>query len=129
MRRLFGQILILTFLTSCSESFNIVDPITFNDKIATRTDIKSPEELIKTYYNYPVNEENPKFTINTKYLDDKSVEITLIHEGLEDDSQSGEKIVMTAKQTGQTWIVLEIKKNWKCWKGRGHTSWGTTLCN
>ena len=116
-------------MTSCSESFKTIDTKAFNEKIASRTDIKTPEELIKIYYDYPANEGNPKLTVNSKELSDKSVEITLIHEGLEDDSQSGEKIVMTAKLTGQTWTVIEIKKNWKCWDGRGHTSWGTTPCS
>ncbi|CAN5327384.1 hypothetical protein BH09BAC5_BH09BAC5_19770 [soil metagenome] len=129
MRQKFGLILILTFLASCSESFNILDIKTFNDKIASRTDIKTPEELINIYYDYPAGEGNPKLTIQTRDLGDNRVEITLIHEGLEDDSQSGEKIVMTAKQIGQTWTVIEIKENWKCWDGRGHTSWGTTPCN
>ena len=116
-------------MTSCSESFNKLDAKAFNEKIANRTDIKTPEELIKIYYVYPASEGNPKLTINTKDLGDNRIEITSIHEGLEDDSQSGEKIVMTAKKNDQNWTVIEIKENWKCWDGRGHTSWGTTPCN
>ena len=128
MRQLFGLIITLTLLTSCSESFNKLDTKAFNEKIARRTDIKTPDELIRIYYAYSASEVNPKLTINSKGLSDKSVVITLIHEGFEDDAQSGEKIVMTAKLTGLTWTVLEIKENWKCWDGKGHTSWGTTPC-
>jgi hypothetical protein len=129
MRQLFGLIITLSLLTSCSESFNSPDTKAFNDKISSRTDIKTPEELIRIYYDYPANESTPKLTISTKDVSDNNVEITLIHEGLEDDSQSGVKIVMTAKQTKETWTVLQIRENWKCWDGRGHTSWGTTPCN
>lgn len=118
----------MIFLTSCSESFKTLDNKLFNEIIAKRTDIKTPEELIKIYYNYPTSEGNSKFAIYTENLSNNSVKITLIHEGIEDDSISGEKIIMTARLTGQKWIVLEIKKNWKCWDGRGHRNWGTSLC-
>lgn len=129
MRQLFGLIITLTLLTSCSESFNTLDTKVFNDKIASQTYIKTPEELIRIYYDYPASEGTPELTISTKDLSDNTFEITLVHEWLEDDSQSGKKIIMTAKHTGETWTILEIKENWKCWDDRGHTSWGTTPCN
>ncbi len=128
MRQLFGLIITLTFLASCSEPYIKLDPNTFNEKISSRADIQTPEKLMEIYYDNPTSEGNSKRTIQTKVLGDNSVEITLIHEGLQDDSESGEKIVMTAKQIGQTWSVIEIKKNWKCRNGRGHKSWGTTPC-
>jgi len=119
----------LTFLASCSEAFKTIDAKKFNEKIATRTDIKTPQELIKLYYDYSESAGNPKLTIEAKDLGNNSFEIILIQEGFEDDSQSSQKIVMTAKQTGLTWIVKEIKENWKCWDGRGQTSWGIRPCN
>jgi len=128
MRLLFGLTITLTLLTSCSESFKTIDTKAFNSKIASRTDIKTPEDLIKIYYDSPANEGTSKLTISTKELRDNHFEITLIHEINGDDSQSGIKIIMTAKQAGKTWIVSEIKANWKCWETRGHTSWDTTLC-
>src|SRR5688572_14414355 len=129
MKLLSGLLLILGMLTSCSESFEDVDPRDFNETIATRTDIKSPEELIKIYYDYPPNEGTPKLAVNAVTLSEHKYEITLIHSGLEDDSQSGTKVVMVAELKGSTWRVETIKKNWKCWEGRGHTDWGTAYCN
>lgn len=129
MRQLFVLTLIVSFLTSCSESYKTRDPKIFNQKISNRTDIKSPEELIKIYYNYTPSEGIPKLTIYAKDLGDNSFEVTLIHEGFADDSLAGMKIVMTAKQVGQTWTVIEIKENWKCLDDRGHTSWGITPCS
>jgi hypothetical protein len=129
MKQIVGLIIIITFLPSCSESFKTIDPKTFNEKIAERTDIKTPEQLITLYYNYPENEGHPTLTIKVNKTENGYFEITLVSEGLEDDSLSGEKIVMKAKLNGQKWVVTEIKKNWKCLDGRGHTSWGTKRCN
>ena len=116
-------------LTSCSENFDIKDPSEFNKKIEERTDIKTPEQLIKTYYNYPTNEGTPKLEIDSNDLGNGVIEVTLIHDGQEDDSQRATKIVMTAELVGNKWIVHEIKTNRKCWDGRGHTNWDTEWCN
>jgi len=121
---------LVSIFGSCSESFNILDAKTFNEQIANRTDIKTPDELIKLYYNYkPEKEGKQKLLIQTIHLGENKYKVTLIHEGLLDDSMSSIKIVMIVKQTGLTWIVIEIKENWKCWKDRGHTNWGTALCS
>jgi len=121
---------VLVLLTSScgQESFNILDTKEFNDKIADRTDIDSPEELIEIFYDHSEVDDNSTITINTIDLGENIYEITLIHEGLPDDSVAGRKIVMTAELTGTTWIVTEIKENWKCWEGRGSAKWGTKLC-
>lgn len=116
-------------LTSCSESFDNIDLIKFNNSIATRTDIETAEELIMLYYGYSENEGIPKISIETKELESGKFQMTLIHDKMKDDSMRAVKIVMTVKQKGQSWAVLEIKKNWKCWEGRGHTNWGTEYCN
>lgn len=128
MKQLFALIIIMTFLSSCSESFQELDPKTFNEEITGRTDIKTPEDLVRVYYDYPEGEGSQP-TITVENLQDNTFEITCILEGLEDDSQSGEKTILRAKLNGQTWSLLQIKRNWKCWTGRGHTSWGTETCN
>jgi hypothetical protein len=129
MRQISGIVVILAFLISCSASFRKLDCHKFNEKIRSRTDIATPEELIKLYYNYPESEGTPKLSVQTVDLGKGNFEITLIHEGLEDDSQSAEKIVMTAHLKGQVWTVNEIEESWKCWDGRGHTNWGTSPCD
>ncbi len=111
------------------EVFKTLNPKKFNEKIAKRTDIKTPKELAGVYHNYINNEGKPKLAIETEKLGKNSYKITLIHERLNDDSLSAEKTVMKAELNGQTWTVTEIKENWKCQDGRGHTSWGTGLCN
>lgn len=120
---------LIILLTSCGESFKHIDTTKFNSKIQNRNDIKTPEELIEIFYDYPENEGNPKLKITCKKLDKNKFEITLIHDHLEDDSQSAVKYVMIAIKNGDMWKALEVKENWKCSNGRGHTSWGTGYCN
>lgn len=129
MKRIFEFSILLILLTSCSERFDIKDPAEFNKKIEKRTDIETAEQLIEIYYNYPPNEGTAKLDITSKEIGDGLIEVTLIHDGQEDDSQRATKIVITANLDEQKWIVLQLKTNRKCWDGRGHTNWGTEWCN
>lgn len=128
MKQLLFPFVILIVLSSCSESFKTRNPDLFNQIIAIRTDIATPEALIKFYYTQDREIDFSNITIESEPLGGSKYEITLIDENLQDDSMSGEKIVMTAELIGQTWTVHEIKANWKCHDGRGHTNWGTELC-
>jgi len=128
VRSFFLLLVTLYSLSSCSKSFRPLDHHAFNERIASRTDIANPEALIRLYYDWPENEHVARLSIQTDSLGGNSFRITLIHEGLHDDSQSAEKIVMYATHAGSTWNVTEIKMNWKCWQGRGHTGWGTGRC-
>ena len=121
--------LLVLVLASCSENFDYINPETFNASIKDKTDIQSAEQLISLYYNYPEKEGAPHITINIKKITGNTLEITMIHDNQEDDSQRAIKIIMIAQHLNRKWKVLEIKKNWKCWNGRGHTNWGTKYCN
>lgn len=126
------QIFILLFalsVISCGESFMKIDTEKFNTDIAENTNIKSPEELITIFYNYPNSEGKPNLRITTRKLKENVFEVTLIHDNQQDDSQKAEKIVMIAKKIGNKWNADKISKNWKCYNGRGHTDWGTEYCN
>src|SRR5690606_37368312 len=112
-------------LLSCNESFEELDTEKFNIEMASRNDIKTPEELITIFYNYPKNEAKPKLSISKTEIDKNIFEITLIHDNQEDDSQKAEKIIMTAEKIGTKWYAKKIIRNWKCYSGRGHTDWGT----
>ncbi len=117
---------LLLFLTSCSDS---IDSTEFNAQIASRTDINSPEDLMRLYYGSYELEGNSKLTISTKTSGENQFEITLIHNGLADDSVSDMRIIMKATKTNQTWTVLSIRESWKCREGRGHSYWGATKCS
>lgn len=129
LKKALISITFLTFFNSCTESYKMLDTEKVNKQIQHRTDIETPEELIRLYYNYSdEGEGKQKLTLKTKNIGEHKFEIILIHEGLLDDSQADQKIIMTANLNGQTWIVNEIKENWKCREGRGHTNWGTGPC-
>ena len=127
--RILRVLFLLFILTSCSENFDTIDPTEFNNKIELITDIETAKELIELNYNYPENEGKPKLTFDSRKMDNGLEEVTLIHDGLEDDSQRATKIVMIAGLKNKKWIVKEIKTNRKCWDGRGHTNWSTEWCN
>ena len=85
---------------------------------------------MQLYYPFEVEnrEGNEEININEKTLENGNTLVTLIHDNQMDDSVKGEKFIMElAKSEGQ-WNVLSIKKNWKCYEGRGHTDWGTAFC-
>jgi hypothetical protein len=100
-----------------------------NKDIAGNTNIKIPEELITFYYNYPSSESKPNLKIEKKEIEKNVFEITLIHDNQQDDSQKAEKIIMIVEKLVNKWHVKKIRRNWKCYNGRGHTDWGTEVCN
>jgi hypothetical protein len=128
MKRILFFMFLAAGSISCMEEFEHTDPTRFNESIAASTDISSAGQLIMLYYDYPEGEGTPDLTITQKELTDNRIEVTLIHDNLPDDSQQAIKIVMTVAQTGEIWTVHEIRKNWKCREGRGHTNWGTAWC-
>ncbi len=130
MKRLFPFFLLISLIAvSCApEPFNIIDPTDFNQKIADRTDIPNADELAKVYYNYPPEEGSPQFDIKSVEITEGTFETTFIHDGMMDDSQRAVKIIITSEQKDGKWEVLKIKKNFKCYEGRGHTDWGTEFC-
>ncbi len=126
---LFLTLFLLIFLlVGCSEDYVSINPSDFNKKIESNKDIKSPEDLIKFYYSYPVNESQPMISVTVEQPGNGNYIITLIADKLPDDSQSTERIIMWATRNGEFWIVNEIRKSLKCYKNRGHQDWGTRPC-
>ena len=112
-----------------TETFEISDVQQFREQVANSVYIQTAEELMRLYYTEEVSEEgNQTVTVEDVDLGDGYHQVTLIHEGLLDDSMYAQKIVIFARKTEQSWEVFEIWKNWKCRAGRGHQYWGTELC-
>jgi len=127
--RTFFFLFFIFALSSCKESFEPVDPSLFNAEIRGRTDIASPEELIKLFYGSGPGEGTRSFTVEAKETGAGVFEIMLVHEGLADDSVDSEKILMEARKENGKWTVLGIRRAWKCKPGRGRASWGTEACS
>ena len=56
--------------------------------------------------------------------------VTVMDEGLLDDSVSSEKLVLKLKRgSGGVWKVLSGQRSWKCWQGRGHQNYSAVPCS
>lgn len=117
-------------IAEISEEFVEIEIFGLN-KILTKIEVnRSAKEIMELYYPYKVaaNEGNEKISIQEEALKNGNLLVTLIHDNFLDDSVKGEKHLMELKKEKGEWTVISIKKNWKCWEGRGHTDWGIELC-
>jgi len=114
---------------SCKESFNQINFEQINKRISKDSTINSPIEIMKMYYNPPQFEENSHVFIKTDTLNKVIFRVTLEETGAGDDSEAGTKVIMTVEKLGKFWQINELKLNWKCHEGRGHTSWGISICD
>lgn len=140
---LFPVLLNLLFLTCTNnigfkvndhlpdEDFEDIDPSLFNSKVKSQNNIEDGEALMRLYYPQRVDansEGKQSMSIKSEVLKNELYKVTLIHDYMLDDSQKGLKLILFAEKTDAGWQVKAIKKNWKCWKGRGHEDWGVELC-
>jgi len=112
------------------EKFENINAVELNQMLAKESENLTAQEVMKLYYPKKVDtgEGNEKIEISENILDNGNTVVILIHDNLLDDSVKGEKYLMELKKTNGKWKVFSIKKNWKCWIGRGHTDWGIELC-
>ena len=75
------------------------------------------------------NEGNEVITITTDGSLLTSTIVTLVHDNLLDDSVRSNKIEMLLKPDGNKWIVMSIKKSWRCWRDADNSEWTNVLCN
>lgn len=102
MKPFFHILSLFLLLNSCSDTHDLIDPTSFNEKIESRTDITTAEQLIEIYYDYPPTEGIPLLAIKSKELSNGQHEVCLIHDGHQDDALRATKIVMTAELTNKT---------------------------
>lgn len=113
-----------------SEKFEMINTDEANRMLDKESENLTVQEVMKLYYPKKIEtgEGNEKIEISEHILDNGNTIVTLIHDNLLDDSIKGEKYLMELKKTNDKWKIISIKKNWKCWNGRGHTDWGIELC-
>lgn len=117
-------------IVKISEAFVEIEALELNKVLTKIEKSKSAKEVMEIYHPYKVvaNEGNEKITIQEETLENGNTLVTLIHDNLLDDSVKGEKHLMELQEEKGKWTVISIKKNWKCWEGRGHTDWGIEPC-
>ena len=121
--------LFLAIFISCGEDVIEEPEEPINKVLQSRKDIKSAKEVMLVYYEFMWPGTDNDFTIEEEKLPRDRTKVTLIRDNIKDDSMKGEKIMMLVKHDGEKWKVITIERNWKCYKGRGHTEWGTEPCN
>jgi hypothetical protein len=81
----------------------------------------SPEDkTAEGDYSYVIKQ------INTS--DSNSVIISLLEDGINDDSIKARKVIMTLIRKDGRFVVKQIKESYKCWKERGHENWSSAFC-
>jgi len=113
-----------------TEEYKELDITEINKKITNSVERLTPEVIMRMYYPYKVetSEGNEIITMHTTRLNKENIEVVLIQDNFLDDSVKGEKYVMYLKNIDSKWIVVSLKKNWKCRDERGHKDWGIELC-
>lgn len=90
----------------------------------------TPEEIVQFIYPEEDQKEGKySYTISNEGGTSGENILTLITEGIPDDSMYALKVVMTVKSENGIWKVLSIKEAYKCWPGRGHEDWGAAPCS
>jgi hypothetical protein len=114
-----------------NEEFKQLNSDDLNQLLTEKERNLSAKEVMRLFYPHKVetSEGNEKIELTEKVSNNGKIVVTLIHDNLLDDSVRGEKYVMELRKSNNRWAVISIKKNWKCWDGRGHTDWGIKLCN
>lgn len=89
------------------------------------------EEAIMQLYapKAAVAEGKYTYTITPKKIDSNHTQLTLVEEGILDDSLTGLMVVMNIEKSEGTYKVTAIKEAYKCWKGRGNENWNPEKCH
>ncbi len=99
------------------------------NKQVLEKNIKMPEDIIK--FHRPKNnqsEGNYSYTITRKIDDKLRIELTLVEDGLMDDSVKSRKSIYTMNMKDNKLIVIALKEQYKCYRDRGHEHWSPELC-
>jgi len=100
------------------------------NKTITENNISTAEEVMRAYS--PEAEETEgrySYEITVNRIDKTLEEVTLVEDGIMDDSVKGKKVLMQIKTDAGILIVESIKQTIKCWQGRGHEHWSTEPCS
>ena len=119
---------LLLFISSCSEEAVKIDVLEFNKTLEKAKELKNAKDVMRLYFDSLPGEKDTNFSVTEEQLSGGNYRITLIRTKLKDDSAEGEKYVMVAELNGSTRKVISLEKNWRCYKGRGHTDWGIDPC-
>ncbi|GAA0189319.1 hypothetical protein GCM10009122_49380 [Fulvivirga kasyanovii] len=140
MKHLYSIICsIIIIFASCSNkdhlsSFIDEDHIVFNEKITKAAEdhldwVYDPVSIVRTLFPFHKTEGKSRLIIEQVMDSQDFTTIILTHEGILDDSVSGEKRIIELKRINGQWKIISIKLGFKCWENRGHTYYSGELCS
>lgn len=106
---------------------SVIDSL--NSSLSSKN-FSTPEEIIEAVYpKEPKAEGKYSYTITKGNGTGNESTLTLISEGIPDDSMYALKVEMAVINENGQWKILRIKEAYKCWPGRGHEEWGAAPCS
>jgi hypothetical protein len=140
--RPYKYILLLLVLTigSCSE---VDEPSGFSSNRVTsyNQQVKAGRQQQQSWTSTPylimqhllraenTDLEPPSITMEQVRHPDASVTITVTQEHLQDDSVNGERQIVTFVHEQQGWVVKQVRMQYKCQTGHGHSDYAATWCS
>jgi len=120
--------LLLGFIfTSSCDIYKAPDVDEFNEDIAGRISIKSPEDLVKYYYFGDEKYSKPGVTVNHEQKKQGLYQIYLYDLNLKDRLVKARRVSMLAHKIEDSWIVYEINESVKCSNSESD-EWQTESC-
>lgn len=128
MRKLIYLVVFSMFLIgSCRSEYTSLSTDEFNEKIAGKSQINSPEDLIKEYYLNDKSKIPENLKIDVEELKKGVYIINLLDEDIEHKDVKAVKLIMLAHKIEDTWTVYEIQKSSMCIK-EGEEVWTNEIC-
>lgn len=114
-----------------NEKFEIINTNQLTKKLNQSNKNISAQEVMTLYYPTEIEtkEGNEVIEMTEAVGANGNTTVTLIHDNLLDDSVKGIKYILELKKAHNEWMIISLKKNWKCQNSRGHTDWGIENCS
>jgi len=113
------------------ETFKEADPAvidSLNNLLAKGT-LVSDDDIMQAYAPKDKTAEGKySYTITRKEITKDQTELTLIEEGLMDDSRAAQKVIISLTRIDGQTRITSIWENYKCQSGRGHETWSAEPC-
>lgn len=124
---------LLTSMTAEDREFKIINQEEINalNKSIIEHKLNSIEMVMQEYAPEDVDAEgNYTYIITTaSTTDPNKCTLTLLEDGINDDSLKALKVIMTVEKKKDSFRVTDIKESYQCWKNRGHQDWGADYCH
>ena len=122
-----------TKIESAIQEYELISQEKIDDlnQAIQRDKLTSVEEIMR-FYSPETKGAEGKYTYDItvlKMANSSTILVTLIEDGINDDSMRAKKVIMNVTAKDGNFVVTKIKQSYKCWEGRGHSDWNASYCN